>query len=81
MRLRRLRSGHALVGKFKLMMMHALSRRRPPDVVRALLYRPAFFGKAMNQLFQAVMRGPSAWTIGERELMAAFVSSLNRCRF
>ena len=30
---------------------------------------------------QAVMRGPSEWSIGERELFAAFVSRLNQCDF
>jgi len=28
-----------------------------------------------------VMRGPSDWSVGERELFAAFVSSLNQCPF
>jgi len=27
------------------------------------------------------MRGPSEWTVGERELFAAFVSRLNQCVF
>jgi alkylhydroperoxidase family enzyme len=27
------------------------------------------------------MRGPSAWSIGDRELMAAFVSKVNECQF
>jgi hypothetical protein len=27
------------------------------------------------------MRGPSPWTVGERETFAAFVSRLNRCVF
>jgi AhpD family alkylhydroperoxidase len=27
------------------------------------------------------MRGPSDWSVGERELFAAFVSNLNQCRF
>jgi len=27
------------------------------------------------------MRGPSDWSDGERELFAAFVSSLNQCLF
>jgi len=27
------------------------------------------------------MRGPSEWTVGERELFAAFVSRLNQCQF
>jgi len=28
-----------------------------------------------------VMRGPSDWSIGERELFAAFTSKLNQCVF
>jgi uncharacterized peroxidase-related enzyme len=27
------------------------------------------------------MRGPSAWSVGDRELMAAFVSKMNECEF
>jgi len=27
------------------------------------------------------MRGPSMWSVGERELFAAFVSRLNQCVF
>ena len=30
---------------------------------------------------QAAMRGASAWTIGERELMAAMVAKWNSCTF
>lgn len=81
MRLAKLDSGHRLGTKLKLAMMTLMMRRRVPDVVRTLTYRPDFFGGPMNELFQAAMRGPSKWTVGERELMAAFVSNLNRCRF
>jgi hypothetical protein len=27
------------------------------------------------------MRGPSEWTVGERELFAAYTSYLNRCPY
>jgi uncharacterized peroxidase-related enzyme len=27
------------------------------------------------------MRGPSAWSVGDRELMAAYVSKMNECEF
>src|SRR5438552_3679575 len=46
-----------------------------------VLYRPEFFGRAMCDWTQAVMRGPSAWSVGERELFAAFTSRLNQCVF
>ena len=61
--------------------MRVAGRRPPPDVVKTLLYRPELFGKAANALFQRALRGPSDWSVGERELMAAYVSRLNQCVF
>jgi len=54
---------------------------RVPDVVRTLTYRPEIFGKAYNAWIQSTLRGPSKWTVWERELIAAFTSSLNQCVF
>jgi hypothetical protein len=65
-------------------MLAAIRKERgiePVDVIKALLYRPDFFGAHMNEAFQEVMRGPSEWTAGERELFAAFVSAQNQCPF
>ena len=53
----------------------------PPDVVRTLRYRASLFGRPFSVLTQAVMRGPSEWTVGERELFAAYVSRVNDCSF
>jgi hypothetical protein len=58
-----------------------LSGFRAPDVIRTLKYRSALFGRPHSAHTQAVMRGPSEWSIGERELFAAFVSRLNQCDF
>lgn len=52
-----------------------------PDVVKTLMHRPALFGKEISGAFQDVMRGPSDWSVGERELFAAFVSRQNQCVF
>ncbi len=52
-----------------------------PDVVRALAYRPELFGAAFSDAIDALLRGPSDWSIGERELFAAFVSRQNKCPF
>jgi len=54
---------------------------RAPDVARVLLYRPELFGKPVNKYFQRLLRGASEWTVGERELIAAYVSHANECRF
>jgi len=35
----------------------------------------------MRQLRQQIMRGPSPLSVGERELIAAFVSRINHCEF
>jgi uncharacterized peroxidase-related enzyme len=52
-----------------------------PDMLKVVTYRPSFFGKPMGLLHNAVLRRPSEWTIGERELFAAWVSEKNRCQF
>ena len=72
---------HRLSQKLKLALIRLVSGRRVPDVVKTLLYRPEFFGAAHSAWTQAVMRGPSDWSVGERELFAAFTSRLNHCVF
>lgn len=52
-----------------------------PDVVLACQHRPEFFGKPFLAWIEASLRGPSQWTQGDRELMAALVSDRNRCAF
>jgi len=72
---------HRLPEKLKLILIRLLGRRRVPDVVKTLMYRPEFWGRPMCAWTQAVMRGPSEWSVGERELFAAFTSRLNQCVF
>jgi hypothetical protein len=62
-------------------LIRLMSGFRAPDVVRTLAYRRDFFGAPHRRHTHAVMRGPSAWTVGERELFAAFVSRINHCHF
>jgi hypothetical protein len=80
MRLRRVHSGHALPDKMRLAAMRIMAGHAP-GVVRTMLYRKRFFGEKFSELTQQIMRGPSEWSVGERELFAAFVSSLNQCVF
>ena len=80
MRLQKVHRGHALkdrvmLGMMRLVMGHA------PGVVPTLWYRKEFFGRPHSELTQQVMRGPSPWSVGEREIFAAHVSRLNQCLF
>jgi hypothetical protein len=81
MRLGILNSGHALKFKAMFAVMRVMTRQRVPDVVKTLTYRPDFFGNPLNECFQDAMRGDSPWSVGDRELMAAFVSKMNECEF
>ena len=66
-------------------LIHWIIRRKSgaevPDVVKTLHHRPRFFGNAFSKLAEDVMRGPSDWSQGDREVMAALVSSWNQCLF
>ena len=56
----------------------------PPQalgVIKTLLYRPELFGGPFSDELDRVMRGPSDWSAGERELFAGFASMLNQCLF
>ncbi len=81
MRLERVRRGHRLPQKLVMLIIRLTTGFRAPDVVRTLFYRPEFFGRHMNRWTQTVMRGPSEWSVGERELFAAFTSRLFQCPF
>ncbi len=54
---------------------------RDLDVVRTMRYRSELFGQPFSAALQRIMRGPSDWPVGERELFAAFVSAQNQCVF
>lgn len=80
-RLHQVAYGHAFKERLLLGVMRVVMGRPPPDVVRTLLYRRAYWGDRLNELLQSVMRGPGPWSIGHRELFATFVAHLNQCRF
>jgi hypothetical protein len=81
MRLRVLERGHRPGVRLFLGVLRLVTRKEPPDVVKTLYYRPEFFGAVYSSMLHDLMRGPSAWTVGERELFAAFTSRLNQCPF
>ena len=81
MRLAILDSGHSFGTKALFAFIRAVSHQPVPEVVKLVKYRPDFFSTPMQRVVQQAMRGPSTWSIGDRELMAAFVSKVNECEF
>jgi uncharacterized peroxidase-related enzyme len=81
MRLKILNSGYGFGTKVLFAFIHAVSRRPVPDAAKLVFYRPDFYGAPMKEFTHEAMRGPSAWSVGDRELMAAFVSKMNACAF
>jgi hypothetical protein len=65
----------------RLTCVDAVETERPLGVLKTINYRPEIFGRPFSAALDLAMRGPSDWTTGERELFAAFVSSLNQCPF
>src|SRR5215218_8024659 len=51
------------------------------DVGKVSLRRPSFFGRPFLRLAHSLLRGPSQWSVGEREFFAAVVSQANSCQF
>jgi hypothetical protein len=81
LRLANVERGDGLKPRVIFKIIRMVSGYRAPDVIRTLMYRRAFFGGTFATHSHEVMRGPSPWTVGERELFAAFVSDRNKCRF
>jgi hypothetical protein len=81
MRLATVDHGHAPEQAAMLAEIAERSGREPLGVVKTLLYRPELFGGPFSEVLDAVMRGPSEWSPGERELFAGFTSLINQCPF
>jgi hypothetical protein len=74
-------SGHEPAEAKVLQLIRVQRGAEPPDVLKTLHYRPELFGRPFSEALDLAMRGSSDWSIGERELFAGFVSSLNQCQF
>ena len=81
MRLQILDNGHSFGTKTLFALIRTVSRQPVLDVIKLVKYRPEFYGTPMSDVTQEVMRGPSPWSIGDRELMAAFIAKTNECEF
>ena len=81
MRLEILDDGHSFGTKVLFALIRALSRQPVLDVIKLVKYRADFYGKPMQRVTQEAMRGPSVWSVGDRELIAAFVAKANECEW
>jgi uncharacterized peroxidase-related enzyme len=81
MRLREIDRGDGFINRLLIGFISRFSGMRLPDAARVAFYHKKFFGVPMGTGTHAAMRGPSPWSVGERELMAAMVAKWNSCAF
>ena len=81
MRLDVLNRGYGPGTKLLFALIRLFSRHPVPDAAKLVFYRPEYYGSWAKEFTQEAMRGPSAWSVGDRELMAAFVSQANESAF
>ena len=81
MRLAILDSGHGFGTKALFALIRTVSRQPVLDVIKLVKYRADFYGGPMSAVTHEAMRGASTWSVGDRELMAAFVAKTNQCEF
>src|SRR6516162_1071442 len=79
MRLRILDGGHSFGTKALFALIRTVSRQPVLDVIKLVKYRADFYGGPMQGVTHEAMRGPSAWSVADRELMAALVAQTNEC--
>lgn len=73
--------GYGAGTKLLFGLIRLVTGRRLPDAAKITFYRPDFYGAHMKQFTHEAMRGRSTWSVGDRELMAAYVSRVNDCPF
>jgi AhpD family alkylhydroperoxidase len=79
MRLMILDRGHSFGTKALFALIRIFSRQPVLDVIKLVKYRPDFYGA--QKMTHEAMRGPSGWSVGDRELMVAFVAKNNECEW
>lgn len=81
MRLDILNRGYTPGTKLLFALIRLFSRHPVPDAAKLVFYRPDFYGARAKEFTHEAMRGPSEWSVGDRELMAAYVSKVNESAF
>ncbi|MFC9892957.1 carboxymuconolactone decarboxylase family protein [Nocardia sp. NPDC127579] len=81
MRLDILNHGYRPATRALFTLIRVFSGRPLPDAAKLTFYRPDFYGARAKRFTHAAMRGPSAWSVADRELMAAYVATINESSF
>jgi uncharacterized peroxidase-related enzyme len=81
MRLPEIERGDGFGNRLLIRFISMVSGMRLPDAARVAFYHKDFFGTPLGAWTQATMRGPSPWSVAERELMACMVAKWNACAF
>ena len=81
MRLPEIARGDGFANRLLISFISMVSGMRLPDAARVAFYHKDFFGVPVGAWTQAAMRGPSPWSVAERELMACMVAKWNACAF
>lgn len=81
MRLEAVRRGNRPPNRAFVWLIGRMRGQPAPDIVRTINYRSGFWGAPWSDALHDAMRGPSPWSVGERELFAAYTSYLNECHF
>jgi AhpD family alkylhydroperoxidase len=81
MRLDILNRGYGPGTKLLFALIRLFSGHPVPDAAKLVFYRPDFYGARSKEFTHEAMRGPSDWSVGDRELMAAYVSQVNESAF
>jgi uncharacterized peroxidase-related enzyme len=76
-----LNTGYSPGTKMLFALIRLFSRQPVPDAAKLVFYRPGFYGSLAKAFTHEAMRGPSAWSVADRELMAAYVSQVNQSAF
>jgi AhpD family alkylhydroperoxidase len=76
-----LEHGYGVGPRLLFRLIRLVSGHPVPDAAKITFYRPDFYGTHIKRFTQEAMRGPSRWSVGDRELMAAYISKVNESTF
>jgi uncharacterized peroxidase-related enzyme len=69
--------GYGVGPKLLFRLIRLMSGHPVPDAAKITFYRRDFYGTQAKKFTHEAMRGRSTWSVGDRELMAAYVSKVN----